>query len=145
MRSKQGNWFETKVKFDKTQEDGTQKKVTESYVVEAPSWGDAEKKISKEMAHYVSGEMEIKSISPAPYKEIFFSDNSEDDRWYKAKLAFITIDEKAEKEKRTNITYLVQGKSVQGACKNVDETMRDSAIDYTSLAVSETKIMDVYE
>lgn len=145
MRSKQGNWFETKVKFDKTQEDGTQKKVTESYVVEAPSWGDAEKKIFKEMAHYVSGEMEIKSISPVPYKEIFFSDNSEDDRWYKAKIAFITIDEKAEKEKRTNITYLVQGKSVQGACKNVDETMRDSAIDYTSLAVSETKIMDVYE
>ena len=33
--------------------------------------------------------------------------NNTDTRWYKAKLQFITIDEKTEKEKRTNVTYLV--------------------------------------
>ena len=96
MRTKTGNWFECKVRFDETQEDGTVKKVTKPYVVDAVSFGDAEKKITKEMSRYVSGEMEIKTINPTPYKEIFFSDADTDDKWYKAKLAFITIDEKTE-------------------------------------------------
>lgn len=145
MRTKTGNWFECKVRFDETQEDGTVKKVTKPYVVDAVSFGDAEKKITKEMSRYVSGKMEIKTINPTPYKEIFFSDADTDDKWYKAKLAFITIDEKTDKEKRSNITYLVQAGSVQKACKNVDEAMSDTMIDYSSLAISETKIEDVFE
>ena len=52
-------------------EDGTQKKVSELYVVDAVSFGDAEKSIASEMSAYVSGELEIKNINPAAYGEIF--------------------------------------------------------------------------
>ena len=103
MRSKTSLWFETKVKYDKTMEDGQPKKVSESYVVEAMSFGEAEEKITEEMSAYISGEFDVKAITPTTYGEIFFSENTNDDRWYKTKLQFITIDEKTEKEKRSSV------------------------------------------
>ena len=145
MRTRTAQWFETRVRCDKMMEDGQQKKVIEQYVVDALSFGEAEERITKEMSHYISGEFEVKAITPASYGEIFFSDAESDDRWYKAKLSFITIDEKTEKEKRTSVTYLVQGGTVQSAVKNVEEVMNGTAIDYVIAAVTETKIMDVFE
>ena len=145
MRTRTAQWFETRVRYDKMMEDGQQKKVIEQYVVDALSFGEAEARITKEMSHYISGEFEVKAITPASYGEIFFSDAESDDRWYKAKLSFITIDEKTEKEKRTSVTYLVHGGTVQSAVKNVEEVMNGTAIDYVIAAVTETKIMDVFE
>ena len=75
-------------------EDGCLKKVTETYVIDALSFGEAEKRILEEMTSYVSGEVEVCALKIAPYKEIFFADSNMDDKWYVAKLAFITIDEK---------------------------------------------------
>ncbi len=145
MRSKTSLWFETKVKYDKTMEDGQPKKVSESYVVEAMSFGEAEEKITEEMSAYISGEFDVKAITPTTYGEIFFSENTNDDRWYKTKLQFITIDEKTEKEKRSSVYYLVQAASLNGAVKNIEEVMGTTMIDYVIAAINETKIMDVIE
>ena len=145
MRSKTSLWFETKVKYDKTMEDGQPKKVSESYVVEAMSFGEAEEKITEEMAAYISGEFDVKAITPTTYGEIFFSENTNDDRWYKTKLQFITIDEKTEKEKRSSVYYLVQAASLNGAVKNIEEVMGTTMNDYVIAAINETKIMDVIE
>ena len=77
--------------------------------------------------------------------EIFFSDVDDDDKWYKAKLQFITIDEKSEKEKRSNVNYLVQAKSLARALRYIDEVMGKTMIDYDTVAIAETPIMDVFE
>jgi len=145
MRSKTTSWFETKIRYDKTMEDGRSKKVTEVYTVEALSFTEAESVITEEMLHYISGEFDVKAITPAAYGEIFFSDADSDDKWFKARLAFITIDEKTEKEKRSTITYLVQAHSVNGAVKHVDEVMGKTMIDYDIVSIADTKIMDVFE
>jgi hypothetical protein len=71
--------------------------------------------------------------------------NNADTRWYKAKLQFITIDEKTEREKRTSTYYLVQAASLNGAVKNIDEVMGGTMIDYVIAAINETQIMDVFE
>ena len=145
MRSKTTSWFETKVRYDKTMEDGQNKKVTEAYTVEALSFSEAESAITEEMSHYISGEFDVKAITRAPYGEIFFSDADSDDRWYKAKLAFITIDEKTEKEKRSNVVYLVQAESLDKARQYVKNVMAKTMIDYEVVSISETPIMDVFE
>ena len=145
MRSKTSLWFETKVKYDKTMEDGQPKKVSESYVVEAMSFGEAEEKITEEMSAYISGEFDVKAITPTTYGEIFFSENTNDDRWYKTKLQFITIDEKTEKEKRSNAYYLVQANSLQNAVKNIEEVLNTGMQDWKIASVAETMILDVYE
>ena len=145
MRSRTAIWFECKIAYEKVMEDGLQKKVSESYVVDALSFTEAEKRIMEEMSSYISGEFTIKDIKIAPYKEIFFSEEELADRWYKAKLEFITIDEKTEKEKRSAVNYLVQAGTLKGAVGNIESVMGTTMIDYVIASVTETKLMDVFE
>ncbi|MCH5302281.1 MAG: DUF4494 domain-containing protein [Prevotella sp.] len=145
MRSRTALWFECKIQYEKTVEDGLQKKVTEAYTVDALSFTEAEQRITEELSSYISGQFDIKDIKIAPYKEIFFADEDSADRWYKVKLQFITIDEKTEKEKRSNVNYLVNAGTLNGAVKNIDEAMGGTMIDYVIAAVSETSLMDVFE
>ena len=145
MRSRTSTWFECKIRYEKTMEDGSQKKVTELYVVDALSFTEAEASIIEEMSSYISGEFEVKDIKKAAYGEIFFSDSPSADRWYKTKLQFITIDDKTEKEKKSNVNYLVHGSTLPGAVKSIDEGMGGTMIDYVIASIAETQIMDVFE
>ena len=126
-------------------EDGMPKKVVEIYTVDALSFSEAEERIMEEMSSYVSGEIDIVDLKIAQYKEIFFADSDLADKWYKAKLAFITLDEKTDKEKKTSVFYLVNAGNINSAIKNIDEVMGGTMIDYQTLNVSETNIMDVFE
>ena len=145
MRSRTAIWFECKVRYEKTMEDGMPKKVVEIYTVDALSFSEAEERIMEEMSSYVSGEIDIVDLKIAQYKEIFFADSDLADKWYKAKLAFITIDEKTDKEKKTSVFYLVNAGNINSAIKNIDEVMGGMMVDYQTLNVSETNIMDVFE
>lgn len=145
MRSRTAIWFECKIAYEKVMEDGLQKKVKENYVVDALSFTEAESRIMEEMSSYISGEFTIEDIKIASYKEIFFSEEEMADKWYKVKLQFITIDEKTEKEKRSNVNYLVQAGTLKGAVNNIESVMGTTMIDYVIAAVAETTLMDVFE
>lgn len=145
MRSKTSTWYECKIKYDKMQEDGTQKSVTEQYVLDALSFTETESRITEEMSSFISGDFKITDIKPAKYTEIFFDDVNKGDKWYKAKLNFITLDEKTGKEKKTSVLYLVQGGSLNEASKNIGQVMDGTVNEYVSTKIEETKILDVYE
>lgn len=138
------NWFLCKIRFEKTMENGQNKMVTEPYLVDALSHSEAEERIIKEMEPYVSGEFTVPGIVPAKYSEIFFADEAAADRYFKCKLAYITIDEKSGTEKRTMTNVLVQASDLRDAVKKLDEGMKGSMADYLILSVTETMIMDVY-
>lgn len=146
MRSRTATtWFETVANFPKQMEDGSQKKVNETYVVDAMTCTEAESKVKEELLAYSAGELNVKSTKTASYSEIFFSDRENDDKWYKAKLVFITLDEKSQKEKRSSVVYLVQADNFTTALKNVKEVMSGTQIDYEITCLQETKIMDVFD
>lgn len=145
LRSRTGSWFECKVRYLKTQDDGSEKIVNELYVVDALSFTEAEASIIDNMQVYVSGEFKVANINPTNYNEIFFSDIDDDDLWFKARLAFITIDEKSNKEKRSYVNYLIQAKCIERAKRYIDEVMGKTMIDYELKSLSETKIFDVFE
>ena len=145
MKVINSSWFETKIKYQKCMEDGSDKVVTESYIVEALSCTEAEASIIKEMALYSHGETKVPSTKKANFSEIFFSDKDDDDKWFSAKLQFITIDEKSEKEKRSNVNYLVQAKSLARALRYVDEVIGNTIMDYDIVGLNETKVFDVFE
>lgn len=145
MRSVYKRWFETIVRYDKTMESEETKKVSEVYVVDAITFGEAEESITREMRHFINDDFEVKNINPAPYSEIFFSDNETDDKYYRVKLDFITVDERTQKEKKSKVTYLVQAGSLEQARKNTEEVMNGTTIDYEFVSVTETKILDVFE
>ena len=126
-------------------EDGLPKKVNEVYVIDALSFSEAEERIMKEMSSYISGEIEIVDVKIAPYREIFFADDNLADQWFKAKLSFITIDERSNKEKRTSMMYLVNAGNISSAINNIDKVMSGTMIDYVTTSISATKIFDVFE
>lgn len=145
MRSRAAEWFETKIRYEKTMEDGLQKKVTEAYVLDALSFTEAEETIISEMSSYISGEFTVTDIKKASYKEVFFSENPRDDKWYKVKLQFIILDEKSGKEKLSAVNYLVQANTFQNAVANVETVMNAGMQDWKIASMAETALMDVYE
>ncbi|MFV0419537.1 MAG: DUF4494 domain-containing protein [Dysgonomonas sp.] len=136
------NWFECKVSYDKVLENGMQKKVTEPYLVDALSFTEAEARIIEEIKPYISGEFTITDIKRAKLSELFFNDNG--DRFFKAKVMFITLDEKSGTEKKTAVQMLAQASDIKEALKVVEKGMEGTLADYAIASLSETTIMDVF-
>lgn len=138
------NWFECKVKTEKTLEGGTTKKVTEPYLVDALNFTEAEARIIKEVSPYCNGELTVSDIKRAKYSEMFTSDEDSADKWYKVKCNFITLDEKTQTEKKSASLMLVQASDIRDAIKRFDEGMKGSMIDYEIAMVQETPLLDVF-
>ncbi|MDL2214729.1 DUF4494 domain-containing protein [Dysgonomonas sp. OttesenSCG-928-M03] len=136
------NWFECKVVYEKTMENGTQKKVTEPYLVDALSFTEAEARIIEELKPYIAGEFTIADIKRAKLSELFFNENG--DRYFKAKVYFITLDEKSGTEKKTAAQMLAQASDLKEALSVVENGMQGTLADYMIASLSETAIMDVF-
>ena len=136
------NWFECKIRYDKMLETGMQKTVTEPYLVDALSFTEAEARIIEEIKPFISGDFSVSDIKRVKYTESFFNETG--DRYYKAKLYFITLDEKSGAEKKTAVNMLVQASELKEAVEIVEAEMKKTMIDYTFAAVNETAIMDVF-
>lgn len=145
--TKSGNFFEVVVRYDKIQEDGGLKKVNETYAIDALSFGEAESRMVKELTTYQKSyqNYEIKAVKIAPYKEIFFCEAPEnaDIKYYYAVLSFISIDEKTEKEKHSNVSYLVMAEDMEKALSHIHDVMSQTLIDYESVSLKESKVYDV--
>ncbi|KXU57033.1 DUF4494 domain-containing protein [Prevotella bivia] len=139
------SWFECKVRYEKTQENGTVKKVTEPYLVDALSFTEAETRITKEITPYMAGEFEVSDIKRVRYSEIFESTEETADKWFECKLEFITLDERSGNEKRSNSRVLVQAANLRDAMKKLEISMSTTMVDYNALSIKETALMDVYK
>lgn len=137
-------WFECKIRYEKTMENGMVQKVTEPYLVDALSFTEAEARIIEEITPFITGEFTVSDIKRANYGELFFSDEEAADLWFKCRLFFITLDEKSGAEKKTTSFVLVQAADLRDAVKKLDEGMKGTMADYQIGAVTETAIMDVY-
>ena len=135
-------WIETKVRFDKTMENGRVKKVTEPYLVDALSFTEAEARIIEEVTPFISGDFDVNAVKKSNIAEIFRDDSG--DKWYKVKVAFITIDEKSAAEKRKASYILVQASDFKSAYDNFMDGMKGTMADFEIVAITETALMDVY-
>ena len=136
-------WFECKVRYEKLQENGGAKKVTEPYLVDALSFTEAEARITEEMTPYISGEFTVSAIKPTKIAEIMWDETG--DRWYLTKVAFITIDEKTAAEKRSVSQIMVQAANFKNAVARFEEGMKGTMADYEIVSITETPLMDVYK
>lgn len=51
------NWFEVKIRFEKTMENGMTKKITETHMLDALSFAESENNCIEELRQYISGEL----------------------------------------------------------------------------------------
>ena len=141
-------WIKTSVRFQKRMENGTNKRVTDSYLVDALSFAEAEARIIKEVTPpYFSGEINVSAVKKSNVQEIFRNKIEYEDvqKWYKAKVAFITLDEKTKSEKRTTAVYMVQAPDFHNALENFVEGMKkETMADFVIVGIEETTILDVF-
>ncbi|NCB68492.1 MAG: DUF4494 domain-containing protein [Bacteroidia bacterium] len=136
-------WFETVVSYEKTGFEGRIVKSTEHYLVDALTHAEAENKIIEEMKPFISGEFQVSKVARKKIAEIFY--NEDGDKWYRAKVNFITLDEEKGVEKRSGVTMLVQASDVKSAVEGIIEGMKGSMADWEIHTVAETPIMDIYK
>lgn len=135
-------WFECTAKYSKMDENGREKKVSETYLLDAVSFTEAETRIYKELVTMVSGEFSVTRISRTKLAEIIPSESG--DRWYKAKVTFITFDEESGKEKRVSQFVLVFSDNVRSAYDQVIEAMKGMMADFEIGGITESPIVDVF-
>jgi hypothetical protein len=135
-------WYECKIKYRKTDENGKDKLVSESYLIDALSFTEAEQRTHEELSQYISGDFRITTIKPANFSEIVPVENS--DRWFKSKLSLISFDEEKAQEKRSNSYILVQANNVKEAYENIFEYMNGTTSDFEVPAIAESNILDVF-
>lgn len=144
LHSHVGKFFEVTAKVQETAEDGSLVAAKRTIACNAASFGEAEEIGIKQLSLDGLRDIDTTSINIAPYKEVFISDETKDEKFFKAKLAFITIDEKSGKEKRTTTLYLVSASSLASAVTNVDGIMRDTMINYDSISITASPVEQAF-
>lgn len=135
------NWFECKLTYEKeVNQEGMMKKVSESYLVDAVSFTEAEARMTQMVES--RGTFVMNNIKKVRFAEVFLDDKS--DKFYKAKVGFISLDEKAGVEKKKYVQMLVQANDLQEALDGINKGMKGTLADYEIAAIQETTLMDVF-
>lgn len=137
------NWYEVKVSYDKTADNGMLAKVKESYLIEGVSYTDAEARTVEELKPFISGEMEIESIVKKKFSEVVLDGAGE--KYYKAKINMITLDEKSGTEKKQAVVLLIEANDFDTAYKRVNEAIKECVSDCEVVMIQETAIIDVFK
>ena len=140
------NNYLTTVRYAQTQPDGMSKTITEQYFVfDAANFAEAENLTYK----HVAGDgdsIDVTAIKRTNISEVIKRADdsySDDDKWYKAKLTFITLNEATGKERKVTVNYLVIAQDISIARNRIVDFMCGSISDYEISTLDETKIVSV--
>lgn len=137
------NWYEIKVSYDKTADNGMLAKVKESYLIEGVSYTDAEARTVEKLKPFITGEMEIESIVKRKFSEVVL--DGAGDKYYKAKINMVTLDEKSGSEKKQAVVLLIEANDFDTAYKRVSEAIKECVSDCEVVMIQETAIIDVFK
>ena len=136
-------YYECKVRYQREIGEGKLQKQSDTYLIEAVSFGDAEERVIIEVKPFVfmGQEIEMRSIRKVVYNEVLH--NPQGHFWFKAKVVLTTVDENEGKEKKIKTNILVQQTDLEAAYKAVNKLMKNSITDYEITNVQITGIVDV--
>lgn len=135
-------WYTCKVKHSKETEDGFLKQVTDSFLVDAVSYTDAEARINEIAARDISGEFAVTSISKTNIAEIIPDDDAH--LWFKCKVVYSTIDGDSEKEVKINTYMMVAALHLKQAFEKIEEHFKGMVVPYDIPSITQTNIIEVY-
>jgi hypothetical protein len=137
-------YFECRVKYDRFNGEIGTETISENYVVVAFNHADAENCIIKEITPFNIGEISVKSVKKTKIAEIFGLE-TDGDKWYKAKVEFVSINDENGKEKRVAQMLLVRAEDIDHAIELVKKSLSNTVSDYEIYAVTKSPIVDVFE
>ncbi len=140
----ENEWFECKVTLDRTEESGLTKKVTETYLLSAVSYTEAEARIIRETQPFATGGFEVADIRRRKIAEVIADGSEADGRWYRVKAVMVTLNESTGQERRTPVVLMIQAADFHWACTRAKEWQAGSLSDTEIVKIEETPVLDVY-
>lgn len=116
--------------------------VSESYLLDAVSYTDAEARLYQEVAANTP-DFEITNMIQMRLADVFQSDNGAE-TWYKVKALFITDDERTGKQKKTPSLMLINAHSPKEAISLVEDALKSALDPFEITDVNTTKILEVF-
>ena len=133
-------WFLGKIRYQKEEQEGRLKAISEAYLVDAVSFTDAEARLYDVIARTVP-EFSITNITRQKLADVYEFETGE--KWFKVKVQFIAFDEKSQKEKKVPHNMLVNAETPLEAYNRVEERL-GMVTDYEITDVNLTTILEVY-
>lgn len=130
------------VKYDKMQENGAVKRVSEQYLCDSLTCTEAEAIVTENLKPYISGDFFTTSVKTSKITEVM--GDKECGRFWLAKVSFITLDEKTAAEKRTISQILVGATDFTNAIEEFNEGMKGTLADFEVVSLAETPIKEFY-
>lgn len=123
-------------------ETGAEVKMTESYMLDAYTYTEAEAYITMRMQEMVSGPFEVVAITKSNVAEVFYFDDAE--LWFKVKVALIFYDEESGKEKQQNQHYMLEANDVKDAFDKTEMVLKGTISSYVIASITYTKVIDIF-
>jgi hypothetical protein len=137
------NFFITKVKYTKQLDNGSFKRVTEPYLVQATTFTDAEAMIYEQLGQIVKGEFQVVAISKNMVHDIFYYE--ECDTWYKCKIVFASdSDSEDSKTKNETQSFLVSATSPKDAYEKLQESLSTLMVDFEIPSINLSPLVDIF-
>lgn len=138
------NYFEVKVKYVAVGDDGKEKKVSELYLIDGMSFTEVETRIVEKLREMIHNDFNIEAIKKSNITELVESNDGNDDKWFKAKVAIIDADGITGKERRSNQYFLVAASDVDRALENLQKSLSTYVVPFEIVQVGDSNIMDVF-
>lgn len=140
------NWYKFRVKYSKEMDDGKKKKVSEEYLVDAESFSETEKRANKAATDLIgTRDFDITAISREPVTDIIKGTEQDDNHWYKAVVALVTVDEETGQKKFSPQVMYVNAEDTKEADELLRDHMESSQVDWEIKSIGETKVLGVLE
>ncbi len=119
-----------------------QKVVTESYLIDAVSFTDAEARLYEVVAANTP-EFTVKGLPRMKLADVLMIEDG-GETWYKVKALFIMDDEKSGKQKKTPSVMLVNATTPKEAYERVEVSLKSSLDPFEITDINTTKILEIF-
>lgn len=132
-------WYLCKISYQKEDEVGSLKTITETYLIDAVSYTEAETRMYDLITHK---EFQLINLTKMKLSEVFEKD-SDAETWFRLKVFYIAFDEKTQKEKKTPYWFLVKADNPRHAYTLLIEHLGELN-DYVITDVNITTISEIF-
>lgn len=141
METDKPMYFEIKIKFTKTFEDGRVKPVVEKLFTSAIGFAEAEHRAYFYAGQFSLTDVELKSVRIVPLFD-FIRTTPEAGIFYIATLEVLTLDENTGREKKSKKKVLLQAADRVKAEEQLQRVMGSTLLDWRLVGLTETDIVD---
>lgn len=141
------SWYLGKIKYQQEQENGALKTLSETYLIDAVSYTDAEARLYGIVADNTP-DFQISSLTRMKLSDVFHFEEEGGEKWFKCKTFYVSIDDSKgaanAKEKKIISYMLVNADSPKQAIERIEKSLATMLIPYEITDVNLTPILEVY-